>query len=378
MIQITNDADLFELEPMKYWSMSSTYSREVRQEKLDMLVASKQYITSQKVDGNLVRAVITPERFALQTRGRGVNSGDFGEIQDKVLWANDIANAFEGTTVLLGEAYIIGGTDKTVGAVLRSLPKKALERQKTEENIVRYYIFDCLAYNGEYFFDKPITERIKYLKEIVENINSPYISYAKYYEVDEKFYDRLANILANGGEGTVLYKKTMLPCEGRTKAWDTVKVKQELKETVDAFITGIEPCKMEYTGKEPNGWPYWYDTKRDRLLPIGNHFPEYANGMPLMPVTKSYYNNLPGAIICSVFNDNNEEQVLCKCANLTDELSIDLRDNFNKYDHTCCRIDGMLVSNDRFGNISIRHPKLVDIRDDIDITDCTLNKIIGE
>ena len=95
MIKINDVNDLFEMEPMKYWALPSGLSDIERQEKLNLALAGGDYIYSLKTDGNLIRAVITPDRFALQTRGRGRNSGVFGEIQDKVFWADAIANAFK-------------------------------------------------------------------------------------------------------------------------------------------------------------------------------------------------------------------------------------------------------------------------------------------
>ena len=68
---------------MKYWALPSGLSDIERQEKLNLALTGGDYIYSLKTDGNLIRAVITPDRFALQTRGRGRNSGVFGEIQDK-------------------------------------------------------------------------------------------------------------------------------------------------------------------------------------------------------------------------------------------------------------------------------------------------------
>ena len=94
MIKINDVEELFEMEPMRYWSLPSGLNDIERQEKLNMVLSTNDYIYSLKTDGNLIRAVITPERFALQTRGRGRNSGVFGEIQNKVFWADAIANAF--------------------------------------------------------------------------------------------------------------------------------------------------------------------------------------------------------------------------------------------------------------------------------------------
>ena len=169
-------------------------------------------------------------------------------LTDKVLFMDNITRAFEDTTVLLGEIYlpIKGSTAKEAGTILRCLPSKAIERQK--ETPLHFYIFDCLMYNGEDLTNTPIEERIKYLPRAAEAINSPLVDYAKYYEANEDtFYDRLSRIFEEGGEGVVLYKKTMTPCQDRTSAWETVKVKRELELDADVFITGIQEGKREYS-----------------------------------------------------------------------------------------------------------------------------------
>ena len=53
-------------------------------------------------------------------------------------------------------------------------------------------------------------------------------------------------------------------------------------------------------------------------------------------------------------------------------------DNFEDYYMKPCKVDAMMLSQDKTGQISLRHPKLLEIRDDIDINDCTLSKIVGK
>lgn len=376
MITIKNVEDLFELEPMRYWALPSGLSDVERQEKINMAIMNGDYIYSLKTDGNLIRAVITPERFALQTRGRGRNTGVFGEIQNKVFWADAIANAFEDTTVLIGEAYIDGKVDKDVGAVLRCLDDKAIARQKGN-NVVKFRIFDCLYYNGVSLLATPLIERIKYLPLAAEAIGHELVSYVKYYKANpETFWDKLATIFENGGEGVVLYKQNMTPCENRTSAWQTIKVKQVLKEHIDCFIYGIEPAEKNYTGKELPTWQYWMNEKTGEKF-LGSYYLDYCDGGMLIPISKGYYYDWPGAIKCAVYDENHNPVVLCKCSGLTEEMKAALRDNYDEW-HMCpIKIDGMMVSRDRNGEISIRHPKLISIRDnDISVEDCLLSKVV--
>ena len=52
----------------------------------------------------------------------------------------------------------------------------------------------------------------------------------------------------------------------------------------------------------------------------------------------------------------------------------ELKNNYDKYHMMPVKITGMMISDDN----SIRHPKLISIRDtDIDVKDCTLAKIKG-
>ena len=72
-------------------------------------------------------------------------------------------------------------------------------------------------------------------------IGSPLVDYVKYYEAkSETFFDKLNNIFNAGGEGVVLYHKDMVPCEGATPSWQTLKVKQEMALDADCFIYGTE------------------------------------------------------------------------------------------------------------------------------------------
>ena len=82
---MTNN-DWFELGVQKYWAPTSTTSPEVRRMKLEQAIESGEYIWSEKFDGNFLRAIIAPNRNALQTRGISTVTKTYGEVQDKVLF----------------------------------------------------------------------------------------------------------------------------------------------------------------------------------------------------------------------------------------------------------------------------------------------------
>lgn len=375
--------DFFNAEPMKYYAPSSSMTKEAFHEKLEQMISSNQYIWSIKRDGNWSRAIITPERNALQTRGISVKTKTYGEIQDKVMFWNDIIKAFNGTTcVFLGEVFRDGDIDRGIGSVLRCLPEKALERQKN--NPLHFYIFDVLCYDGEELIDKGVIERIKYIPKVIERINSPLIEGATYYEMDGTFFDKMNDLFAQGHEGSVVYKKSAKyePGKRGPHAWESCKVKQEISNDIDAVITGLVPCEKMYNGKDIGHWELWENSRTGKLVK-GEYFGAYQNGEPYIPVSRNYFNGYCGAIQVSVYDKNNNLIPLCAVAGLTDEFKIDLRDNFENWYLCPVTIGGMMVSTaganaDGIG-ISIRHPYLKSIRrDDLNPSDCTLSKILAQ
>lgn len=372
----------FESEPMKYFAPPSTMSTDTRRQKLEQMIDSGDYLFGLKTDGNWSRAIITAERNALQTRGISTVTKTYGEIQDKVTFWNNVRQAFtKGDTVILGEVFLPNAIDKDVGSILRCLTSKALARQK--DNPLRWRVFDVLALDGKDYMNTSFIERIKLIPEVVKRINSPLVEGVTYYEMDNAFFDKMGEIFAAGGEGAVCYRKDSIYIPGKRgpHAWDTVKVKQEISSEIDAFISGIVPGEKVYTGKDLGTWQLW-ENQRSGEKVVGSYFGEYQTGGAYIPITKNYFNNWPGAIQVSVYDNNHNEVTLCKVSGLTEEFKTSLRDEPERWIGCPVSISGMMVSSakaDSEGNgISIRHPLLKRIREnDISKEDCTLAKILS-
>lgn len=367
----------FESEPMKYFAPPASMNKEMKRLKLEQMIDSGDYLFGIKTDGNWSRAIITPDRTALQTRGISKKTGTYGEIQDKVFFWNDIIKVFHNTTVILGEIFMEGCIDRQIGSILRCLPPKALERQK--EHRLHWRIFDVLCYEGQDLMNTGFEERIKYIPKIVQQINSPLVEGVTYKEMDENFFDEMADIFAKGLEGAVCYKKDAIYIPGKRgpHAWESLKVKQEITNDIDVLITELVPCEKNYNGKELSDWQLWRNTRTGQLVQ-GSYFGEYQLGEPYEPVSKNFFNNWCGAITVSVYDNNHKLVPICNVAGLTEEFKTALRDNFDDWYLTPITIGGMMVSNTGTTIPSIRHPYIRDIRKgDLNPDDCTLSKILS-
>lgn len=392
---------LRELEPEKYWSFPASYSREKRELELEHMINSGNWYYQLKTDGNY-SAFICDFDGDKRIISRGISkvTGEYGRLEDKLFFFEAVAAAFNKPTRIMGEIYYDKGIDRQVGSVLRADAIKsksiqsfeyyqeaqknykfsAKDRRDIENNEfvgqpLKWRIFDVWYYDGKNLMNTPWIERQKYLVEIEKRINHPLVTSVHSHLMDEKFYDNLADIFANGGEGVVCYREDGLPEPGKRTAHKTLKVKTEIENFIDCFITAIEPPIKNYTGKDIGHWQFWENLRTGEKM-YGDYFSEYQLGTPLVPVTKGYYYNWPGAIYVSVYDQNHNIMPLCKVSGLTEDFKIDLRDNFNKWYLCPVTIGGMALST--VNGLSVRHPYLHSIRlNDLAIDDCTIDKIIS-
>jgi ATP dependent DNA ligase domain. len=284
---------------------------------------------------------------------------------------------------LLGELFFPNRPgSKEVQTVMGCLKEKALARQAAGDKI-NFYVFDCLAYNGQITYKEGYGTRIKYVKNLNNLGSFPCVQYAKYYRGHE-LWIHLQMILASGGEGVVIMDEKGIYEPGKRPSKTTLKVKKELEQTIDCFFTGKASAPThEYTGKELETWIYWEDSRTGELRQ-GELFKDYAAGATIIPVTKGYFNHWAGSLEIAVLKKKEGAIATCGAqtiknyeiytigwlSNLSDEVKAEPK----KFAWKPIEVTAMEL--DQISG-ALRHGKLKTWRDDLEIKDCCWEKIWG-
>lgn len=309
-------------------------------------ITSGDYFGEVKKDGALYQIVkdVNGEVF-LFSRTISKKTGFYVNKIDNVPhikgWAE---HTLPNDSILLGEIYYPGLTSKDVTKVMGALPAKAIDRQKN--NPIHYYVHDILRYNGVSFLSKSNLERYNILMDTSLSGDS-WLELAGIYT--ENLPAVLDSVFAAGEEGMVFKKKDGLYLPGKRP---TYNVKAKTEDTVDAIITGFVAPERVYTGKELDSWGYWEgDT----------------------PVTKAYANGWVAGIEIGAWDNNGHIIPFASVTSgMTDFLRDDMAVNSTKYLGKVVEVQCMSKDKDA---MSLRHPRLVQIRDDKEGTDCRLTNI---
>ena len=361
--------DFKNLEPERYWSFPKNYKKN-KVETAKYMVMSGEYLGSRKMDGIYGRFIKDEDgNCFLMTRNKGVN----GSYANKILYLPQLKEFLWGIpkgSCFLGEIYFPDDEgSRKVTTICGCLLDKARERQVDKK--LHYYIFDCYAYDNHSLLDTPFEERIK----ILNNIDDfPYIEKAKYFS-GEELWNEYHKILKEGGEGVVITKRNAIVQPGKRTSMKTLKLKKELQETIDCYVTGNykEPT-MRYTGKAIETWQYWMSDKTFKKK-IGDYYKDYLEKGDLIPITKDYYYGWAGSIELAVRKDN-EDFVVCDVSGITEEIKKGIVNKPDKYYHRVCEVSAMEIERID-GNFSLRHPKFIGWRDDKDWQDCKYEDIIS-
>ena len=374
--------DFGEMECQRYYAPPSTWSDEKKRENAHMKIFSGDFLGAEKRDGYFAKLIKDEDgNILLYSRSRGVN----GKFADKHEWVPHLQPFFDALpigTCLLGELYLPSAPgSKNITSIMGCLKEKAIARQEKGEKL-HFYVFDCLAWKNKSLMNAKAGFRFN-LVEQMHMLSEEYVSYAKYVSGAE-LWSMLQEIRARDDEGVVITHKDGLYEPGKRPSKTTLKIKKELKQTIDCFFTGIatKPTHI-YTGKELETWKYW-ESSIDGHKIEGEMFADYSKGAPIVPVTKSYFNGWAGSLEIGVLRkkpgarckilgqvyENTEIYPLGYLSGLTEEIKA------NPINYAFKPIEVTAMEYDEF-NHTLRHGKLVGFRNDLTINDCTFEKIEG-
>lgn len=356
--------DFYNLEAMKYYAAKAGDS--TAKDKAMQKVMSGDFLGSRKMDGYFGKFVKDEDgNMFLLSRSRGT-SGDFGEKIDKVPHLHKFFEELPNGTCFLGELYFPtheGSSEVT--KVLGSLTPKAIKRQ--ENDPIHFYIFDCLASDGESWLGWRAEERFDELNAFARAYEFENVEWARYM-YGEELWEYIGKVLASGGEGVVITHKDALYMPGKRSSKITLKIKKEVSDTIDAFVINYElPTRLSGTTDIEN-WMYWENAKsgeryNDKL------YKEYKAGAPIEPVTKGWFYDWAGSFIFGAYTADGKIKPVCKISGLTEEVL----SNFESYKGKVAEISAMEILETK----GLRHPRLLQWRDDKTASDCKWEEIFN-
>ena len=274
---MTHTIDYFEMmEPMKYYDNPEPKTDGARKKRQDIIDnAANRYIGSEKHDGDWGLFIHTKQgQNLIRSRSISKVTGKYGDLTAKLPHLAEEMDTWPDETVVIAEICwdTYGTNANTVGTILRCLPAKAVERQKSQKLVGK--VFDILMLRGEDLTAENYEKRLKIADKFLQEIEGRYFTLTQVFE--SNFAEEADKIISAGGEGLVLQLRSNPYMPGTRTAWATLKLKQALPHMDLKVIGVLEPNRI-YEGDCPETWKY-----RDE------------NGTP---VTKPYYMKWKNGII---------------------------------------------------------------------------------
>lgn len=361
---IIGNYDFWNMEAEKYWAPTKGTNLK---DLVNKAINSDDYVCSEKVDGDWRMFIKDMDgNFHLRGRSKSVNGG----YADKIEWVPHIEKELKNIpngTVLLGEMYLDSKRgSRNVTTIMGCLAEKAVARQTKGEKL-SYYIFDCLAYNGKNLINDPLIARLDFINNIKAiTKGAQNITISKYYKDPNQIEVIINEILASGREGVVLKRKDGFYEPGKRPVRKSIKVKKEIAEEIDCFLTGnYKPATWDYTGKEIDNWEYWYDIKK-QVKKIGKYYSDFLCGASIEPITKGAYYDWAGAVQIGVFKDNKIIPIGW-ISNVTEEVKNGIVHEEEKWKYKVVKVTAMMLEED---TKALRHGKIVEWREDKDYKEC--------
>lgn len=340
-----------ELEPMRYYDKDADgLSENLRRKRQGMIDNDGGLcIATTKHDGEWAMFIKADGKIAIRSRSRGV-SGTFGNFTEKLPHLVEEMRNWPENSVILGEVCVNqkGTTSRDVGAILRCLPAKAVEKQKNAPLIV--YMFDCLAWDGVDYAATAYSQRLAY----AQNAEGEFFKMTEIFDHD--FAAAADNIIQNGGEGIVIQRRDNAYLSGTRTAWKSLKLKQKLP-VMELQVVGTVAPNRAYNGQDTTTWRYWEGVTESGERALLHGIPTDMD-CHWQPVTKPYYYGRKVGVVVS-FNGNEVSATSGCTEELGDWLATAEAQELIAQGHVWAQIKSMMIS---ATGESLRHPILVDVR----------------
>lgn len=365
-----NGFDFLNADAEKYWSFAATYKGN-KQDDIRNMIMSNQYMGAIKKDGAYERFIKDEDgNMMLISRTDSVK----GEPIDKINHVPHLKPFFDSLpsgTCLLGELHFPNKPgSRYVTTVMGCLEEKAIQRQEDGEKL-HYYIFDMWAYNGNSLMKEAAEKRFIGLMNASALYKYNNVEWARYHS-GQSLYDLMFQAREDGEEGIVITKKDSFPEPGKRTSRKTLKIKKEIENDIDCFLTGrFKESTREYTGDCIETWAYWWDIKHSKRV-AGPYYDEYQAGGPYEPITKNYFNQWASSAEIAVLDEQGKIRVLGWVSNLTDNIKEEISQNPESFKYRVVQISAMDFDpeSNRF-----RHSKIHQWRDDKSWKDCSYSQI---
>lgn len=248
---------------------------------------------------------------------------------------------------------------KFVNSIMLCNPEKANERQLSTQ-LCGAYVFDLLYWDNESWWDKDFIDRYNKLTEIRDdlfrrNLDCVSVQYAQL--ITENKERVIADWLAAGEEGGVLkllrsnkkasakYAVAEIGETPKRPMHTTYKIKQF--DTIDAVIMSIEMPTKEYTGKDPEHYPY-----RD----------EEGN-----PVNRLWYLGMANSFSIGLIKGHELIKIGTVASGLDDNMRLAMKDYPDQFIGQVVELSCMSIDKEAH---TLRHPRLVRMREDKNKENC--------